>query len=212
VLLIPRGFDATNGRFNYDVNPRFADTRPARTLFRNPFRIIVDFSMDLSTPFPLQQLRRAVEPVKTATGWQRRSPDSLTAFYLSRTSDIYKLLMEQSDSLFLSKAQMTALASADSTFSSEVRGLYVPLGEYLARGSGAAGKAELDSATATDKLYWKVFWQQPEIAAAIVTPSQRELMPIMKPLLGTTMKERENSQWRFGHSVTLVDKPRPTTR
>jgi hypothetical protein len=212
VLLIPRGFDATNGRFNYDVNPRFADTRPARTLFRNPFRVIVDFSMDLSTPFPLQQLRRAVEPVKTATGWQRRSPDSLTAFYLSRTSDIYKLLMEQSDSLFLSKAQMTALASADSTFSSEVRGLYVPLGEYLARGSGAAGKAELDSATATDKLYWKVFWQQPEIAAAIVTPSQRELMPIMKPLLGTPMKERENSQWRFGHSVTLVDKPRPTTR
>jgi hypothetical protein len=57
-----------------------------------------------------------------------------------------------------------------------------------------------------------VFWQQPEIAAAIVTPSQRELMPIMKIMLGTPMKERENAQWRFGHPVTLADKPRPTTR
>jgi len=27
VLLVPRGFDAVNGRFKYDVNPRFADAR-----------------------------------------------------------------------------------------------------------------------------------------------------------------------------------------
>jgi hypothetical protein len=210
VLLIPRGFDATNKRFNYDVNPRFADTRPARTLFRNPFRIVIDFSLNLSTDFGLQQLRRAVEPVKTPTGWQRRSADSLTAFYLSNTSDIYKTLIEQSDSLFLSKAQITSLQVADSVFSARVRALYVPLGEYLARGSGAAGKAELDSANATEKLYWKAFWEQPEIAAAIVTPAQRELMPMFKSMLGVPMKEREDSQWRFGHPVTLVDKPKPS--
>ena len=210
VLLIPRGFDAANKRFNYDVNPRFADTRPARTLFRNPFRIVIDVSFDLSTDYSLQQLRRAVEPVKTPVGWQRRSADSLTTFYLSNTSDIYKLLIEQTDSLFLSKAQVVALNAADSVFSAQVRGLYVPLGEYLARGSGAAGKAELDSANATEKLYWKVFWQQPEIAAAIVTPSQRELMPMFKSMLQVPMKEREQSQWQFGHPVTLTDKPVPS--
>ncbi len=114
VLLVPRGFDAGNGRFNYDVNPRFADTRPGRTLLRNPFRIVIDFSLDLSTEYDLQRLRRAVEPVKSPTGWRRRSADSLTAFYISRTSDIYNLLIEQSDSLFLSRAQVAALASADS--------------------------------------------------------------------------------------------------
>ncbi|MFN2638324.1 MAG: hypothetical protein ABR585_15035, partial [Gemmatimonadaceae bacterium] len=191
--------------------PRFADTRPARTLFRNPFRIVIDFSFDLSTDFGLQQLRRAVEPVKTPTGWERRSADSLTAFYLSNTSDIYKVLVEQTDSLFLSKAQIAALNSADSIFSAQVRGLYVPLGEFLARGSGAAGKAELDSAKATEKLYWKVFWQQPEIAGAVVTPSQRELMPMFRSMLQIPMKEREHSQWQFGHPVTLSDKPKAAT-
>jgi hypothetical protein len=208
VLLIPRGFDATNKKFNYDVNPRFADTRPSRSLFRNPFRIVIDFSFNLSTDYGLQQLRRAVEPVKTPTGWQRRSADSLTAFYLSNTSDIHKILLEQTDSLFLSKAQVSALQAADSVFSERVRALYIPLGEFLARGQGAAGKAELDSAKATEKLYWKAFWEQPEIAGAIVTPAQRELMPMFKSMLAVPMKEREHSQWQFGHPVTLTDKPK----
>jgi hypothetical protein len=208
VLLVPRGFDAANGRFNYDVNPRFADTRPSRTLFRNPFRIVVDFSLELSTDYDLQRLRRAVEPVKSPTGYQRRSADSLSAFYLSRTSDIYNMLVEQSDSLFLSKAQVAALQRADSAFSEKVRVLYVPLGEFLARGHGGAGKAELDSVRATQKDYWKVFWEQPEIAAEIVTPSQRELMPMFKNMLGVPMKDREDSQWSFGHPVTFADKPK----
>jgi hypothetical protein len=208
VLLIPRGFDAPNKRFSYDVNPRFADTRPGRTLLRNPFRIVIDFSFNLSTDFDLQQLRRAVEPVKGPSGWQRRTADSLAAFYLSSTSDIYKLLIEQTDSLFLSKGQVAALEKADSVFSARVRELYIPLGEFLARGQGGAGKAELDSAKATEKKYWKIFWEQPEIAGSIVTPSQRELMPMFKAMLGVPTKEREHSQWSFGHSVTFADKPK----
>jgi hypothetical protein len=209
VLLVPRGFDATNGKFNYDVNPRFADTRPDRTLFRNAFRITIDFQFNLSTDFGLQQLRRAVEPVRAPTGgWERRSADSLTAFYLSSTSDIYKLLLEQTDSLFLTKQQVADLQKADSVFSGRVRAIYVPLGQYLSRGQGSAGKAELDSATATEKMYWKIFWEQPEIAGAIVTPAQRQLMPMFSSMLAVPMKEREHSQWRFGNPVTLADKPK----
>ncbi|MGH7602924.1 MAG: carboxypeptidase-like regulatory domain-containing protein [Gemmatimonadaceae bacterium] len=210
VLLVPRAFDATNNRFSYDVNPRFADTRPARTLFRNPFRIVIDISFDLSVDYPLQQLRRAVEPVRVAntSTWQRRSADSLSAFYLSNTSSIFKALIEQTDSLFLSKAQVAALQTADSVFSARVRQVYIPLGEFLARGHGDAGKAELDSANASDKAYWKIFWEQPEIAGAIITPSQRELMPLLKRMMGVPMKEREHSESMFGHPVTYSDKPK----
>jgi hypothetical protein len=160
-LLIPRGFDAGANRFKYDVNARFADTRPRHTLFRDPFRLVLDFTIDLSVDYDLQQLRRAVEPVKVRDGWLRRGPDSLAAFYLSNTSDIHKVLMAESDSLFLSASQMAALRRADSVFSQRVRALYKPLGEFLARGQGGAGKAELDSVQATQKAYWKVFWEQP---------------------------------------------------
>src|SRR5207237_333097 len=51
VLLVPRGFDAATQRFKYDVNGRFADTRPGHTTITNPFRIIIDFSVDLSVDY-----------------------------------------------------------------------------------------------------------------------------------------------------------------
>ena len=104
--------------------------------------------------------------------------------------------------------QDAALEKADSVYSAQVRALYIPLGELLARGQGGAGKAELDSAKATEKLYWKVFWVQPEIAGAIVTPSQRTLMPMFESMLTVPMKEREHSQWSFGNPVTFADKPK----
>jgi hypothetical protein len=208
-LLVPHGFDASRQQFKYDVNARFADTRPGHTLFRDPFRLVLDISMDFSVDYDLQQLRRAVEPVKGPAGWIRRGADSLTAFYLSNTSDIHKVLMAESDSLFLSASQMAALRRADSVFSARVRAIYVPLGQYLAQGAGGAGKAELDSVQATQKAYWKVFWEQPEIADSIVTPAQRELIPLFKSMLGVPKEQREHSQFQFGRPVTLMDKPKP---
>ena len=210
-LLVPRGFDANAKRFKYDVNARFADTRPGHTLFRDPFRLVLDFSVDFSVDYDLQQLRRAVEPTKGPAGWMRRGADSLAAFYLSNTSDIHKVLMAESDSLFLSASQMAALRRADSVFSARVRAIYRPLGEFLAKGQGAAGKAELDSVQATQKLYWKIFWEQPEVADSIVTPSQRELIPLFKSMLSVPQPQREHSQFQFGRPVTLVDRPRGQT-
>jgi hypothetical protein len=206
VLFVPRGFDATAGapRFRYDVNPRFADTRPNRTLLREPFRIVIDFSLQLSTDFSLQQLRRAVEPVKTNEGWRRRSADSIAAFYLSNTSSVHKGLLAESDSLLLTKAQVTALRHADSVFSERVRGVYRELGEFLARGDGVAGKAELDSANTIRKAYWRIFWEQPEIADSIVTATQKELYPMLRHMLNTSKKDRENSQVQFGHPVKMA--------
>jgi hypothetical protein len=210
VLFVPRGFNALATAFRYDANPRFADTRPGRSLLLNPFRIVVDFSFNLSTDFDLQQLRRAVEPVRAPTGaWARRSADSLAAFYLSNTSDLHKFVLEQSDSLFLSRSQVAALQHADSAFSAQVRALYVPLGEFLAQGQGGAGKAELDSVQATQKAYWKIFWLQPEIADSIVTPSQKELLPLLKSIVAIPQQDREHSQWQFGRPVTYSDRPSP---
>jgi hypothetical protein len=205
-LLVPKGFDRNAPKFRYDVNPRFGQSRVGRSIGRDPFRIVIDFSLNLSTNFDLQQLRRAVEPVKSRSGWERRSADSLASFYLSNTSSIHKILISESDSLFLSTAQVKALKSADSVYSERVRAIYRPLGEFLARSNGVAGKAELDSVKTTQKKYWEIFWEQPEIAAAIVTPAQRDLMPMFDRMLQVPMEDRKNSQWQFGHPVTFADK------
>jgi hypothetical protein len=210
--LVPRGFDASTGRYRYDVNPRFADTRPGRTLTRDPFRIVIDFSVDLAVNYDVQQLRRALEPVKVpGGGWARRTADSLAAFYLSRTSSVHKALLAESDSLFLSASQIAQLRRADSVYAARVRGLYVPLGQFLASRPGEPAKAELDTVTATEKAYWKVFWEQPEVAGAIVTRSQLQFVPFILRMTEVPMKDRENSRWQFGHAVTFSDAKPATT-
>ena len=205
VLFLPRGYDESARRFRYDVNPRFADARPRSTVLRQPFRLTIDVALNLSTNFDLQQLRRAVEPVRAPHGWQLRSADSLTAFYLGNTSSIHKLLLEESDSLFLTSTQIMALRRVDSAYSERARALYVPLGNFLALARGGAGTAELDSVRTTQKAYWKIFWEQPEIADSIITPAQRALMPLLKTLLDTPAHERERSTWQFGRPVTFVE-------
>lgn len=211
VLLIPRGFDPATRAFRYDVNPRFADTRPAHSLVRNPFRITIDVVMDLSVPYPLQRLRRALEPVPgPGGGWQRRSADSITAYYLESTSSLHRMLLSHSDSLFLSREQMERFRVADSVYSVDVRAVYRPLGDYLANlPSAEPGKAQLDSVTATERAYWRVFWGQVPIADAILTPMQRALMPTFSRMVETPEHERnETRRYRFGNTrVQMVPTP-----
>ena len=203
--------DAAARRFRYDVNPRFADTRPSRTLLRDPFRIVFDVSVDLAVPYSVQQLRRAVEPVRTARGWERRSADSLAAFYLSRTSSIHRALLAERDSLFLSAAQIAALQRADSAYAAGVRAIYADLGRFLAsRGGPTPGKAEVDSVDASDRAYWRLFWEQPEIADSLVTPAQRELFPLLKNLVAAPKPDRANMVARFGAPVPFRHQPLPT--
>ena len=131
-------------------------------------RITIDFTMDLSTDYDLQQLRRALEPVKVNSTWQRRSLDSLTAFYVTNSSSIHKMLVAESDSLFLSMSQIAKIRGLDSAFSEGVRAIYRPLAEYLFTiPGGRTSKAALDSVAVAKKAYWKLFWQQPELADAV---------------------------------------------
>jgi hypothetical protein len=176
--------------------------------------VTIDFSLRLSTDYNVQELRRALEPVRLPdrTGWARRTSDSLTAFYLRNTSSIHTALLAESDSLFLSAGQVAALKKAEAAFGDSVRAIYGPLGAYLATlGEAGAGKAALDTVTAHRKAYWKVFWAQPEIAGEILTSTQLELFPMLKNMMQVPKKERENSQWQFGSPVKFKAPEKPKT-
>ncbi len=217
VLLVLRSFDPASRTFRYDVNPRFGETRPSRTTLRAPFRVTLDFQIRLSTAYALQELRRALAPVRVQKQWQARSADSLTALYLHQTSNIHTSMLLESDSLFLTADQTTALRAAEAAYSMRVRHIYRELGNYLAQfAGGSVTKAALDSATVSRKAYWKVFWEQPEIAAALVTPTQRDLFPLLRDMLATPKPARLNSQWFFGAQVKFARDsaaaPAPTTQ
>jgi hypothetical protein len=205
VLLVPRGFDAATRRFRYDVNPRFAETRPGGAGALNPFRIVIDISADLSTPYTVQQLRRAVEPIRIGGVFQRRSADSIAAFYVRGTSSIHTLLLEESDSLFLSATQIRALRTADSVYTTQVNDIYRQLGAVLARADHGINQDALDSVNVATKAYWHVFALQPDIAGSILTRSQRELIRVLAIMLEMPLAVRERAQFRFDHPVRYTN-------
>ena len=210
VLLVPRGFDATVRRFRYDVNPRFGDTRAFRTLSRQPFRVTLDFSLEFSVPYDVQQLRRAVEPMKVKNGYAPRGVDSIADIYLRNTSNLHRLLLAESDSIFLTPPQIAALIAADSAYSANVRDIYVPMARFLAnRQSRVVGKIELDSVQAAPKRYCPLFWDQVDIVERIATPQQKELLPFIRNMMAVAKSERKKQQWSFGYEVPLTpNKPR----
>lgn len=213
VLLVPRSFSGATRAFTYDVNPRFADTRPSRSTLRSPFRVTLDIRLRLSTDFELQQLRNALAPVKVERRWQPRSADSLIALYLRETSSIHTALLSESDSLFLTPDQVAGLRKAEAAFGDRIRVIYGDLGRYLAQfAGGSPTKQALDSAAKAKKAYWAAFWEQPEIAAALITPAQRELFPLLRDMFATPQAQRKDAQWYFGSPVKFVPAaPAPAT-
>jgi hypothetical protein len=201
ILLVPRGFDLDAHRFRYDVNPRFANTRSSLATSVNQFRLTLDVAIDLTTDFDVQQLRRAIEPQRSASGYVRRSADSIASLYLRRTSSIYKLLLAQRDSLLLSREQVHTLEVADSVYSERVRALFAPLGRFLAGIGDGAGTTALDSVRVIQRSYRQAFWEQPEMAAAVLSPIQRALIPILDRMLGVPPAARPESQFSFGYPV-----------
>lgn len=205
VLLVPRAFDPAARAFRYDVNPRFAETRPSRVSWRDPFRVTLDITVRLHTDYDVQSLRRAIEPVRMDGRWQRRSEDSLAARYLRETSSIHRMLVSEGDTLLLTPPQVAQLQQLDSTFSSQVRDLYRPLARYLAaQPDGVPSKAALDSVKSTQKAYWTLFWQQPELAVVVLNPQQTDIFSLLKDMLTVPQPQRKNSQYHFGSNVPLV--------
>ncbi len=203
-LLIPRGFDASTKSFRYDVNPRFGETRPSRTTWREPFRVTIDMQVRLHVDYDVQQLRRVLEPVKMNGRYERRGVDSLMTRYLGETSSIHRALVYEGDSLFLRPDQIEKLRLRDSVFAEGVRAIYRPLAEYLAGvPEGRASAEALTKAKEAKDAYWELFWKQPEIAAEVLDSQQIDLMSLLKDMLTIPQGKRKGNQYYFGSGVTL---------
>ncbi len=132
VLYMPTGFDAGTDRFNYAINPRFGSSNPANTLSRSPFRVTLDVSLTLGRPLNQQQINRWIKPGRGGRPGPRLSVNDLERRYSRSVPDPYKAILQQSDSLLLTREQADALQSADNTYRQRVDSVWTALSEYLA--------------------------------------------------------------------------------
>jgi hypothetical protein len=185
ILYTPRGFDDTNMRFNYQINPRFGDTRPTNTLLRVPLRVTLDVSLEVGRPFPQQMLNHWLNPGRNGRKGPRLTSKELQSRYAHNVPNPYKEILEESDSLLLTREQADQIQTADAAYRQRMDSVWKSLGDYFA----ALGD-NFDSADALKRQQEAVDagWEISRIdiqrtLPSILSPIQLKLLPWIPALL-----------------------------
>nr|MDQ6924857.1 hypothetical protein [Candidatus Eremiobacteraeota bacterium] len=174
-----RGFDPATNRFRYAINPRFADTRPAATTLRAPFRITLDVSLDLGRPLGVQQLDKWLTPGRAGHKGPRLTADDLHKRYARNVPDPYANILQESDSLLLTPQLSDAITAAQTRYHARMDSLWTPLTAYLAGMSDRYdAAAALKRQEVTIDAAWELSRQdvQTELPK-ILSPAQLRLLP-----------------------------------
>jgi hypothetical protein len=187
-LYTVRGFDPVAKRFIYEVNPRFGSTRARQQLGRIPFRVTLDFMFDLGVPLARQQAIRLLSPGRHGHAGPRLSPDSMAARLRIQVSDIYDVVMQESDSLLLSRDQVDSLKAAQVPYRARIDSLWkattTTLAAYGDDYDADAAMHLLDDAT---EQAWLIGRDQIPVLERILSPLQMRLAPWQVSTLAAAM-------------------------
>jgi hypothetical protein len=179
-LLIVRGFDAQGSRFRYDVNPRFGSTALSQTTVRLPFRVTLDVSFDLGPPMAQQQLERVLNRGRAGHAGARLTADSIRARFSRNVPNLYLEIIDESDSLLLSREQVDSLRAASARYVVKSNALWLELGTKLA---AMDDNYDVKAATqltedATDAA-WELARKEVAGIKEILSPLQMSMTPSM---------------------------------
>jgi len=131
-LLLVRGFDAEAKRFRYDVNPRFGQAQPSSVTARAPFRVTLDIAMDLGVPVARQQLNQLLRPGRAGKAGPKLARADLKRRYERNVPDPFDLVLKDSDSLLVNRAQMELLLAAQKGYRAQLDSVWNSLATDLA--------------------------------------------------------------------------------
>ncbi|CAN5535170.1 hypothetical protein BH09GEM1_BH09GEM1_01170 [soil metagenome] len=177
-LLIIRGFDPQANRFRYDVNPRFGSTSLAQSTIRAPFRISVDVSFDLGPSMAQQQLERVLNPGRGGRRGTRLPADSIRLRFARNVPSIYAAVIEEADSLLLSRMQVDSLRAANERWERKVDVIWTRVANDLAAMSDDydVPRATQMTEDATDAA-WELARLEIPTLRSILSPLQFSLAP-----------------------------------
>jgi len=130
-LLYVRGFDASSGRYLYEVNQRFGATLPALSAFRLPVTLTAMLRFDVGPTRERQSLTMQLDRGRRTEG-QKMPEQFLRLMY--GTGGIPNPMMQilrQQDTLHLAPQQADSIASLNRWYSVRVDSIWTPVAKYL---------------------------------------------------------------------------------
>ena len=177
-LLYVRGFDPTAKQFKYDVNQRFGSTRPQQASTRALPFISLQVQVDIGMPRERQLLTRALDMGRGRPG-NKQGAESMKIFGTSAIPNPMSMLLQQADSLKLTRAQADSLASLSRKFAVFADSVWTPASRYFADLSDgySRGDAYDRYVAAREKTVDYLLTLVPS-AKSVLTSSQRRKLPL----------------------------------
>lgn len=178
-LLIVRGFDVSANRFLYDVNQRFGQAHQSSVTSRAPFRVTLDISMDLGAPVARQQLNQWLRPGRAGKPGPKLTHTDLKKRYERNVPDPFDIVLRDSDSLLVNRAQVEALQAAQKGYRAQMDSVWNQLAADLATlGDQFDDGAVLRRQEAAIDRGWEITRQAVHKSVApVLTKIQLSLLP-----------------------------------
>ncbi len=130
-LLYVRGFDASSGRYLYEVNQRFGATLPALSAFRLPVTLTAMLRFDVGPTRERQSLTMQLDRGRRTEG-QKMPEQFLRLMYgTGGIPNPMAQILRQQDSLHLTSQQADSIASLNRWYSVRIDSIWTPVAKYL---------------------------------------------------------------------------------
>ena len=177
-LLYIRGFDPLARRFKYEVNQRFGSTRPQQSSTRSLPYISFGVTLDIGPTRERQLLTRALDMGRGRPG-TKQSAEAMKLLGTTAIPNPMAMILQQADSLRLTRVQADSLASLSRKFAVYVDSVWTPVANYLQAlpedydSDAAYGRYVSARERTVDYLLALI----PD-AKRVLTPSQRRKLPM----------------------------------
>jgi hypothetical protein len=188
VLYTVQGFDPNKNQFRYVVNDRFGSTRPSQNVLRAPFRMTLDFRLELGRPVRQQDFARFLQMDARRGNTARAPADSLRDRLLDyKVTDVYEYMFRMRDSLLLTRSQVDSLERLRANYQPRAEAVWQDLAHDIYRLTADHDydlNAIVRRVDEVDRRAWAVLRSELPKIRAILTPAQLELADIMfKPIV-----------------------------
>jgi carboxypeptidase family protein len=177
-LLFVRGFDPATQRFKYDVNQRFGSTRPQQASTRVLPYISLTMGLDIGAPRERQLLTQRLDIGRDRPGNKQRA-ESLKQLGSSSIPNPMSMILQQQDSLKLTRTQADSLAWLSREFAVYADSVWTPVSNYLEGlpDHFSHGEAYDRYVSARERTVDYLLTLVPDVKK-ILTASQRRKLPI----------------------------------
>ncbi len=130
-LLFVRAFDPATKQFKYDVNQRFGSTRPQQATTHALPYISLSVQFDIGAPRERQLLTQRLDLGRAHPG-AKQPPETMKSLGTSSIPNPMAMILQQSDSLGLTRVQADSLATLSHVFAVMADSIWTPIAAHLA--------------------------------------------------------------------------------